>query len=149
MTAQGVAEIATDLFETQQKYSLRSDFCKRALQTVKAYADEGHDHDAASTFCMYLTEMISAVAVYRSGDRQTGKKLLILTPSPSFFPFSCCHSRIIAYLCPREGIKPTCNSRRRKLSGGAGARILSKHNNNSVYLFIQTFPKLAGRKELA
>ena len=72
----GTMSIAIDLLVNEQQYKTCKDFCERQLQSIKNYAERGHDHDASSKLSVYITESVRAVATFRSGEKEYGKKLI-------------------------------------------------------------------------
>lgn len=72
----GTAGIASDLLNTKQQYKDCMAFCERQLKNIKDYVDAGHDHAGSSRIFTHQTEIFKAVATYRSGDTEKGKKLM-------------------------------------------------------------------------
>ncbi|MBR1934378.1 MAG: hypothetical protein IJ841_11945 [Prevotella sp.] len=72
----GTMGIAIELLVNKQQYKACKDFCERQLQNIKNYVENGHDHDASSRLNVYTTEAVRAVATYRSGEKEYGKKLI-------------------------------------------------------------------------
>ena len=71
---EGTVAIASDLLINKQQYKDCKAFCERQLQNIKDYAEAGHDHTIFSKLHVHLTEVFKAVATYRSGDIENGKK---------------------------------------------------------------------------
>lgn len=72
----GTAGIASDLLNNKQQYKDCMEFCERQLKNIKDYVDAGHDHAGSSRIFIHQTEIFRAVATYRNGDTEKGKKLM-------------------------------------------------------------------------
>ena len=68
--------IAMDLLTNKKQYKECVDFSQRQLQRIKNYSDDGHDPTIFSKLYVHMTEMWRAIATYRSGDQENGRKLM-------------------------------------------------------------------------
>jgi len=73
---EGTAAIASHLLVNKQQYKDCMEFCERQLKVIKDYADAGHDQTIISKTHVNLTEVFKAIATYRNGDTEKGKKLM-------------------------------------------------------------------------
>ena len=60
----------------KQQYKECRDIGEKLLQRIKTYLESGHEYIAVSRLYTYFTEAITAMATYRSGDQDTGKRKL-------------------------------------------------------------------------
>lgn len=72
----GVVGIATYLYSEKQQYKECLGFCERQLQKIKDYTEAGHDQNIFAKLHVNLTEVFRALATYRCGDTEKGKKLM-------------------------------------------------------------------------
>ena len=74
--SEGTMGIAMDLLTNKKQYKECVDFSQRQLQRIKNYSDDGHDPTIFSKLYVHMTEMWRAIATYRSGDHENGRKLM-------------------------------------------------------------------------
>lgn len=72
----GIAGIATYLYSEKQQYKECKEFCERQLQKFKDYTEAGHDQNISAKLYVHLTEVFRALATYRCGNTEQGKKLM-------------------------------------------------------------------------
>ena len=74
--SEGTMGIAMDLLTNKKQYKECVDFSQRQLQRIKNYSDDGHDPTIFSQLYVHMTEMCRAIATYRSGEQENGRKLM-------------------------------------------------------------------------
>ncbi len=72
----GVMGIATDLYVSKRHYQECKEFCGRQLRSIEDYAGAGHDHNAKSKVYVHFIKAFHALATYRAGEQEEGKRLL-------------------------------------------------------------------------
>lgn len=73
---EGTVAIATYLYSQKQQYNDCKEFCERQIQKIKDYTESGHDQSMLARVHVHLTEVFRALATYRCGDTEKGKKLM-------------------------------------------------------------------------
>ncbi len=73
---QSVMSMAMYLLADKRQYQECADFSVRQLERIKAYSDAGHDHTMVSKVNTFIIDMSNAIATYRSGSHEQGKKLM-------------------------------------------------------------------------
>ena len=72
----GTVAIATHLYAEKQQYQECLEFCERQLQRIKDYTEAGNDQNVFAKLYVHLTETFRALATYRCGDTEKGKKMM-------------------------------------------------------------------------
>lgn len=71
-----VAAIAYGLVENCRMWALGRDFCSRQLQCMDDYVSAGHERDTSCDLSFHLLEGFRAVALYRLGEVEEGRRLI-------------------------------------------------------------------------
>lgn len=72
----GIDAIVADLFTNKKQYNECMTLCERQLQNINDYVAAGHEHTGNSKIFVHQMEVFKAVATYRSGDTEKGKKMM-------------------------------------------------------------------------
>lgn len=73
---EGIGSISTQLLMEKKQYKDCIDFSERYLKIIKDKVEDGNDLDALSRLMVHQTETNLAVATYRNGEQEKGRKLM-------------------------------------------------------------------------